>query len=97
MNKEQLINEFIRDVCSVVPMPKSEVRRRLNQILEEERKENERIREMIKTDYVGIIKEQREELKEKMKATIRDWYENRNADLSELPDLLDKVIKLIDK
>ncbi len=34
MEKEDIIKEFIRDVCSVVPKPKSEVRHRLNDILE---------------------------------------------------------------
>lgn len=53
MTKEKenkTINEFIRDVTSTIPRPKSEVRRRLNEILEQQKKEVARKRRK------GIVK-----------------------------------------
>ena len=47
MNKEELISNFIRDFCAVGKLrAKSEVRRRLNEILKAQRKE---ISDIVKT------------------------------------------------
>ena len=39
MDKEETIKKFVRDVCSVFPIPKSEVRRRLNDLFKAQRED----------------------------------------------------------
>ncbi len=52
---KETINEMTRDFCSVIPLPKSEVRRRLRNLQQQER---ERILEMVETireDAEGVL------------------------------------------
>jgi len=53
MNKqpkeEEGLNEFVRDMCDIVPRPKSYVRKRMQDLIDKSKKEErERIKELIK-------------------------------------------------
>lgn len=74
MTTEETIDELVRDLTSVVPRSKSEVRRRIQQLLEDQKRE-----------ILGSIVKAREAALETLKKHEEAWRAYLQAELSETP------------